>query len=106
MTVSQFFSALCRACLRREGLAFFAFVGAVGAGIVLIVYLFWNTQYLHLNHRDDDVAYLAYGTLLLLGITQLSLHRLLGSKQAIDLEFWKLKASISQGGDDDSDSSR
>jgi hypothetical protein len=37
---------------------------------------------------------------VLFAVTQLSLHRLLGSKQAIELEFWKLKATINQSGDD------
>lgn len=93
----QFFVAVCRACLRREGLAFLAFVGASGAGVVLAILLAWNISYLQAEHRSDDIARIAYGLLVCFGITQLSLHRLLGSKQAIELEFWKLKANISQG---------
>ena len=100
MTRAQFFIALCRACLRREGLAFLAFCGASGAGVVLAALLAWNIRYLQQQHRSDDIAYLSFGLLILFGITQLSLHRLLGSKQAIELEFWKLKASINQGSDD------
>lgn len=100
MTRSQFLIAVCRACLKARGLAFLAFVAATGAGVVLTGYLIWNTAYLHGRHRDDDIAYLTFGALALLGVTQLSMHRLLGSKQAIEIEFWKLKASINQGGDD------
>lgn len=96
MTFGRFLVLVSRACLRREGLAFFAFVAATGAGVVLTGYLIWNTAYLHDRGRDQDVAYLAYGALALVGITQLSLHRLLGAKQAIEIEFWKLKAKIDQ----------
>lgn len=103
MTRAQFGLAICRACLKREGLAFLAFLGASGAGVVLTILLAWNIRYLQLDHRSDDIAYLSFGLLLLFGITQLSLHRLLGSKQAIELEFFKLKASINQGGDDGGD---
>lgn len=102
MSRAQFFLAICRACLRREGLAFLAFIAATGAGVILTGYLIWNTAYLHAQHRSDDVAYLAFGSLALIGVMQLSLHRLLGSRQAIEIEFWKLKASINQGEDDDS----
>lgn len=97
MTKGAFFLAFCRACLKARGLAFLAFCAATGAGVVLTAYLIWNTHYLHEKSRSDDVAYLAFGALALLGITQLSLHRLLGSKQAIEIEFWKLKAKLSQG---------
>ena len=97
MTFWQFFVAVCRACLRREGLAFLAFIGASGAGIVIAILLAWNIAFLQGQKQTDDIANLAYGLLVLFGITQISLHRLLGSKQAIELEFWKLKASINQG---------
>jgi hypothetical protein len=99
MTWGQFFIAVCRACLKARGLAFLAFIAATGAGVVLTAFLIWNTFYLQNHGRSDDVAYLAYGALLLIGVMQLSLHRLLGSKQAIELEFWKLKATIKQGDD-------
>lgn len=102
MTAWQFFVAVCRACLRREGLAFLAFIGASGAGVVIAALLAFNIYYLQGKSATDDIANLSYGMLVLFGVTQLSLHRLLGSKQAIELEFWKLKASINQGGDDDS----
>lgn len=89
--------ALGATCLTNEGLKFFAFCGATGAGMALTVYLVWNTSYLHEQKKDDYVFYLAAGAMLLLGVTQLSLHRLLGAKQAIEIEFWKLKAKLSQG---------
>ncbi len=100
MSRGQFFVAVCRACLRKEGLAFLAFIGASGAGIVIAALLAFNIYYLQSKSATDDIANLSYGMLLLFGITQISLHRLLGSKQAIELEFWKLKANIDQGGDD------
>lgn len=100
MTRGQWFIAVCRACLKREGLAFFAFCGASGAGVVLTVLLAWNIRYLQLAHRSDDIAMLSFGLLILFGITQLSLHRLLGSKQAIELEFFHMKASMNQGEND------
>jgi hypothetical protein len=90
---------IAEACLKREGLAFLAFCASFGAGVVLTAMLAWNILYLQEEKRSDDIAYLAFGMLALLGITQLSLHRLLGSKQAIQLEFWKLKATMSQGDD-------
>lgn len=91
--------ALAHACLTNEGLKFFAFCGATGAGVALTAYLVWNTAYLHAAKKDDYVFYLAAGSMALLGLTQLSLHRLLGAKQAIEIEFWKLKAKLSQGDD-------
>lgn len=89
---------LGRACLRKEGLAFLAFVAAVGAGAVMTALLAWNIYYLQGRSQTEAIANLAYGMLVLIAVTQLSLHRLLGSKQAIELEFWKLKANITQEG--------
>jgi hypothetical protein len=96
----QFFIAVCRACIRKEGLAFLAFVGAsiAGAGVALL--LAANIWFLQSKGETDAIANLSYGLLVLFAVTQLSLHRLLGSKQAIELEFWKLKATINQSGDD------
>lgn len=97
--VANDWRALGRTCLSNEGLKFFAFCGATGAGMALTVYLIWNTQFLHEHKKTDYVFYLAVGSMTLLGLTQLSLHRLLGAKQAIEIEFWKLKAKLSQGDD-------
>lgn len=97
MTFGQYIEAIGRATLRKEGLTFFAFIGAVGAGIALTIYLFWVTYHLEKHNQHESVAYLAYGALLLIGVTQLSIHRLLGSNLSLNLEFWKLKARILQG---------
>lgn len=91
---------IAEACLRREGLAFIAFVFAVGMAVVLTCLLVWNIGYLQEKDRTDDIAYLSFGILALFGIVQLSMHRLLGSRQAIEVEFWKLRAKIDQGDDD------
>jgi hypothetical protein len=88
---------LLRACLKKEGLAFCAFIAAVGAGAVMTAMLAWQVWFLQDHQRVEEIANLAYGMLLLIAVTQISLHRLLGSKQAIELEFWKLKAKINQG---------
>jgi hypothetical protein len=90
---------IAEACLKREGLAFCAFIAAVGFAVVLTFLLIWNIGFLQDKDRTDDIAYLAFGILGLFGITQLSIHRLLGAKQAIELEFWKIKAKLSQGED-------
>lgn len=88
-----------RVCLTAAGIKLLAFLGASGAGVALMAYLVWNTHYLQVKGQVEPVAYLAYGAMLLLGMTQLSLHRLLGAKQAIETEFWKLKFKMTQGED-------
>lgn len=97
MTRKAFFLAFCRACLTKPGIAFLAFVAATGAGIAMTGLLAWQIFYLQDAKRSDDIAYLAFGMLALIAVTQLSLHRLLGAKQALEVEFWKLKAKINQG---------
>ena len=92
---------LLRACLKKEGLAFCAFIAASGAGAVMTLLLAWNIHYLHEKQATDAVTNIAYGLLATIAITQLSLHRLLGSKQAIEVEFWRLKAKLNQGAGDD-----
>lgn len=87
------------ACLRRETLAFLAFVAAVAGGAVLTGLLFWSMIALREARQWEYIGNIAYGLLLVVGVVMISLHRLLGSKQAIELEFWKLKASITQGED-------
>lgn len=91
---------VARACLRREGLAFLAFCLSAGAGPILTAMLFWAMVALERAQQWEAIANLAYGLLLTLGLLMWSLHRLLGSKQAIELEFWKLKAKLSNGGEE------
>jgi hypothetical protein len=88
---------IAEACLKREGLAFLAFLLSAGAGPVLCLMLFWAMQRLAGAEQWDAIANLAYGLLLTVALLMWSIHRLLGSKQAIELEFWKLKAKLSQG---------
>lgn len=88
---------VAEACLRREGLAFGAFLLSAGAGPVLTIMLFRAMVWLREAQQWEAIANLAYGLLLTLGLLMWSVHRLLGSKQAIELEFWKLKAKLTQG---------
>lgn len=92
---------VAEACLKREGLAFLAFCLSAGAGPILTAMLFWAMTKLEAAEQWEAIANLAYGLLFTLGLLMWSLHRLLGSKQAIELEFWKLKAKVShdQGGE-------
>jgi N-acetylmuramoyl-L-alanine amidase len=57
----QFFIAVCRACIRKEGLAFLAFVGAsiAGAGVALL--LAANIWFLQSKGETDAIANLSYG---------------------------------------------
>lgn len=89
---------IAEACLKREGLAFGAFLLSAGAGPVLCAMLFWAMRHLADNERHEAIENLAYGLLLTLSLLMWSLHRLLGSKQAIEVEFWKLKAKMSHDG--------
>lgn len=88
------------ACLKREGLAFLAFCLSAGAGPVLSAMLFYLMVTLRNARQWEAIANLAYGLLLALSLLLWSTHRLLGSKQAIELEFWKIKAKLNQGEDD------
>lgn len=92
---------VAEACLRKEGLAFVALmVSLTGTGIITFM-LYGNLLYFRAQTATEQLFYLSCGMLFLIGIMFMSAHRLLGSKQAIELEFWKLKASISQGEDDE-----
>ncbi len=90
---------IAEACLKREGLAFFALVLSGGAGVVFTILLAAAMWWLKGAKQWEAIANLAYGLLVTLGLVMFSLHRLLGSKQAIEVEFWKLKAKLSQGDD-------
>jgi hypothetical protein len=89
--------ALGAALLTRPGLAAGALLLSLGAGAVFSVMLASIIAYLQSEKRSDDLAYLAFGLLAVLALTMWSLHRLLGSKLAIDLELWKLRAKFAQG---------
>lgn len=86
-----------RACLEKAGLAFLALCASVGGGIALTAMLAYAMLALEGAAQWEAIANLAYGLLILLGLVMLSLHRLLGSKLSLDLEFWKLKAGFKQG---------
>jgi hypothetical protein len=88
---------IAEACLKREGLAFLAFLLSAGAGPVLCAMLFYMITVLEEAKQFEAVANLAYGLLLTIALLMWSVHRLLGSKQAIEVEFLKLKAKLSQG---------
>ncbi len=90
---------IAEACLKREGLAFFALVLSGGAGVTLTVMLAWAMSMLGAAEQWAAIENIAYGLLGSLFLMMWSLHRLLGSKQAIEVEFWKLKAKLSQGDD-------
>lgn len=93
---------LClRACLQKEGIAFVALlVSLAGAGILSFM-LWGNLIYFREQKATEQLFYLSCGMLFLIGIVFMSSHRLLGSKQAFEAEFWKLKFKINQGDTDD-----
>jgi hypothetical protein len=90
---------IAEACLKRECLAFLALCLSGGAGVTMTAMLAWAMSMLQGAAQWEAIANIAYGLLLTLGLLMFSLHRLLGSKQAIEVEFWKLKAKLSQGDD-------
>lgn len=90
---------ICNAGLTREGLAFGAFLLSAGAGPILTAMLFWAMVQLDHAGKHDEIFKLACGLLLTLGLQMWSVHRLLGSKQAIEAEFLALKLKMVSGGD-------
>ncbi len=97
--VRPYLPTLGAALLTRPGLAAAALLLSLGAGIVFSTMLASIIAYLQNANRSDDLAYLAFGLLAVLALTMWSLHRLLGSKLAIDVELWKMKAKFAQGED-------
>lgn len=89
--------AIGASLLTRPGLAAAALMLSLGAGIVFSTMLASIIAYLQNEKRSDDLAYLAFGLLAVLALTMWSLHRLLGSKLAIDVELWKMRATFKQG---------
>ena len=91
---------IAEACLRKEGIAFVALmVSLIGAGILSFMF-YGNLLYLRHERATDEIFYLSCGMLAIIAVTFWSSHRLLGSKQAIEAEFWKLKVKMSQGDND------
>lgn len=103
MTKWQFFVAVCRACLRREGLAFLALAVSLGGAVVLSFFLYGNLRYFRAHGATDQLFWLSCGMLALIAIVLISSHRLLGSKLAIEAEVLSAKLRIDQGGDDAGD---
>ncbi len=97
--IRSYYPALGAALLTRPGLAAAALLLSLGAGVVFSTMLASIIAYLQGEKRSDDLAYLAFGLLAVLALTTWSLHRLLGSKLAIDVELWKMKAKFAQGDD-------
>lgn len=100
MTRGQFCIAFCRACLRREGLAFIALMVSLGGAGILSFFLYGNLLYFRAHSSTSELFYLSVGMLMLIAIVLISSHRLLGSKLAIDAEVLCAKLKIEQGGDD------
>lgn len=97
--IRDYLPAMGAALLTRPGLAAGALLLSLGAGAVFSTMLASIIAYLQNEKRSDDLAYLAFGLLAVLALTMWSLHRLLGSKLAIDVELWKLRAKFAQGED-------
>lgn len=95
--VRPYLPTIGAALLTRPGLAAGALLLSLGAGIVFSTMLASIIAYLQSEKRSDDLAYLAFGLLGVLALTMWSVHRLLGSKLAIDVELWKLRAKFAQG---------
>jgi hypothetical protein len=95
----QFIVAVCRACLRREGLAFFALAISLGGAGVLSFFLYGNLLYFRQHGATNELFYISCGMLALISIVLISSHRLLGSKLAIEAEVLSAKLKIEQGDD-------
>lgn len=90
---------VAEACLKKEGVAFVALMVSL-AGVGIISFMLWgNLLYLRDRGATDEIFYLSCGMLGLIFIVFMSSHRLLGSRQALEGEFWKLKFKMSQGDD-------
>ena len=100
MTWWQFFIALCRACLRKEGLTFLALLSSVAGAGILCVMLAWAMAGLQRAQRWDSIAWIAYGLLATVALVIFTLMKLLAGKQAIEAELWQFKFKASQGDDD------
>lgn len=101
MTWWQFFIALCRACLRKEGLTFMALVASVVGAGVLCGLLAWNIHFLQNKGETASIAWLSYGLLGTVALVIFTLMKLLAGKQAIEAELWQFKFRASQGDDEE-----
>lgn len=99
MTRGQFFIALCRACLRKEGLTFCALVASVAGAGVLCGLLAWCIWFLQGQKQTQSIAILSYGLLGTVALVIFTLMKLLAGKQAIEAELWQFKFKASQGDD-------
>jgi hypothetical protein len=99
MTPWQFFIAVCRACLKREGLSFLALFAAVAGAGVLCAMLAWSMAMLEGAKRFDSISWIAYGLLGTVALIIFTLMKLLAGKQAIEAELWQFKFKASQDGD-------
>lgn len=100
MTFWQFFIALCRACLRKEGLTFCALLFSVAGAGILCAMLAWNIWFLQQQKQTGSIALLSYGLLATVALVIFTLMKLLAGKQAIEAELWQFKFKASQGADD------
>ena len=101
MTFGQFLLAVCRACLRKEGLTFCALVASVAGAGVLCGLLAWNIYFLQSSKQTNAIALLSYGLLATVALVIFTLMKLLAGKQAIEAELWQFKFRASQGDDSD-----
>jgi hypothetical protein len=100
VTRIQFILAICRACLRKEGLTFLALVASVAGAGVLCGLLAWNIAFLQGQKATDSIAWLSYGLLATVALVIFTLMKLLAGKQAIEAELWQFKFKASQGEND------
>jgi hypothetical protein len=100
VTKGQFFVALCRACLKKEGLTFLALVASVAGAGILCGLLAWNIAFLQEQNDSASIAWLSYGLLATVALVIFTLMKLLAGKQAIEAELWQFKFKASQGEDD------
>lgn len=89
---------VARACLTDAGIKFVALMVSLGGAGIISFMLWGNLIHLRAENQHDSIFYLSGGMLLLIGVVLMSSHRLLGSKMALEGEFWKLKFKMHQGG--------
>ena len=88
------------AALTRPGLALLAALSGIAGAAVLTGLLGYSLNALIRAAQWFIVGNLAYGLLIVVALVLWGLMRLLAGKQAIELEFWKLKAKLTSEGED------